>query len=96
MLLIRKISVEEESGEKLETEKCNSLHWQISSDQMKGFKDEDNYKNYNNYNINYNNYNNYNINYNMMGNYNYNYNMMRMMMGGGLLCIGCLLAEKSL
>ena len=44
MLLIRKISVEEESGEKLETEKCNSLHWQISSDQMKGFKDEDNYK----------------------------------------------------
>ena len=56
MLLIRKISVEEESGEKLETEKCNSLHWQISSDQMKGFKDEDNYKNYNNYNINYNNY----------------------------------------
>ena len=56
MLLIRKISVEEESGEKLETEKCNSLHWQISSDQMNGFKDEDNYKNYNNYNINYNNY----------------------------------------
>ena len=73
MLLIRKISVEEESGEKLETEKCNSLHWQISSDQMKGFKDEDNYKNYNNYNINYNNYNSYNNDHNY-DNYDINYN----------------------
>ena len=39
-----------------------------------------------------------NIYYNMIGNYNYNYNynynMVRMMMGGGLLCIGCLLAEN--